>query len=118
MAKTSETNVQDAIRMMFPDEAERLELLQSALVRLCPDPPKGDRLSAPVNVGEIVIEMLRIRRTRDLVQLIMALRPKEMSGAYAILGDLGDGSIVEVAYTFGVNEGTVGKWATDGMPVK
>jgi hypothetical protein len=108
------------IAKLFPDEKERDELLQSALVRLHPEPPKGSdgRFSKPIRIADIVIEMLRIRRMRELVRLIVATQPTRMERVHSILGDCEDACLAEVAHIFGVAEATItNDWMPSGMPI-
>jgi hypothetical protein len=119
MAKKTESqpDAQVLVRVLFPDERERTGLLQSALVRLHPEAPEGGQFAAPISVAEITLEMLRIRGMRKLVRLILALEPERMHCVERLLGDCGNGSLVETAHLFGVSESTVNDWELAGMPI-
>ncbi len=71
-----------------------------------------------VNLADLVIELAHIRRGRAILQLIIAIEPRQTEGISAILGD-GAGSLAEVAYAFGVSESTMNEqWIPAGMPMR
>jgi hypothetical protein len=110
--------IQMFVAAMFPDDAERVDLLQMALRKLCPEAPKGDEFDNPIDLTDIVIEMVRIRSGRHLVRLIHALEPNRPNRAHALLDDC-KVSVPEAARTFGVSDATViNDWIPAGMPVK
>jgi len=119
MAKRNDhSDAQYAIAMMFPDDKERIELLQSALLKLHPETPKGDKFNKPINMADLIIEMLKIRNVRKLTRLIVALTPDDARPVRDLLDGADPGSVTELAHVYGVSEGTVVKqWIPDGMPI-
>lgn len=117
MAKNKQTDTglvaaQAMAITLFPDAAERERLVGLALSKL------GDGKSSRVPVADIVIEMLAIRRSRRLVQLVVALAPNRPEGVSALLGGASTASLDEIAYVFGVAESTAERWLAEGMPVR
>jgi hypothetical protein len=106
------------VHALFPYEKERTQLMQSALRRLHPENPKGDRFTKPINMAELIIEMQGIQRMRDLTQLIWAIRPSNAERASSLISGRDEVSTDDIAYLFGVSEGTVvNNWIPDGMPI-
>lgn len=74
---------------------------------------------AEVPWADILIELRRLTAARNLVQLLTALRPRRRDAVHSIIGDCYSESTAELAYVFGVSEGTVvNDWIPAGLPME
>lgn len=118
MANTkTEIEFSDCIRMLFPDDNEREILVGCALTKLSAKAKPTKRGKLQVVLADVVCEMLRVRRMRSLMQLVIAMEPKQGGHLESLLGDARWISAPELAYAFGVSEATIrNDWIPAGMP--
>lgn len=105
--------IQAFIIALFPDAAERERLFSAALSKM-----SAKKLSKDIPIADVVIEMLRIQRSRRLLQLVLAMQPRRTTDLRSLFGGADAGSLEEVAYLAGVSDGTAERWLSEGLPNK